>query len=116
MGAIPIFPPVKQFILPVSVALLLAACASTPEEDLSADLPPAPHSLDLGDNLEASEAVASDFTGCLEGGPCFVEGMQVDARRRFEAHSGRAWFLDPSTGRTIYKNGEIRSAARRPSA
>jgi hypothetical protein len=114
---------VRRFISPLflTVPFLLAACATEPagmSEEM--DLPPGPASLDLEDRWAGTgslpTAPGDDFTGCLEQGPCYVAGVQVDVRRRFEPHTGRVWFTDPATGRTYYEDGRPRSQRARPGA
>lgn len=125
----------RLFSLTASSALLLSACATqdqdqlTPLADAEDAVEAAKDALDtaagapqlgveqtalLKESIFVAAAIPNDvpgdFTGCYEEAlACFVGGDQVDVAVRFEPQSGRFWFLDPSSGNTYFADGELRT-------
>jgi hypothetical protein len=50
------------------------------------------------------------YTGCREQGGCFVGGKQVASRSDliYDRNDRRYYYVDRSTGRTYWENGEFR--------
>lgn len=55
-------------------------------------------------------AAVGYYTGCQEQGGCFVGGRQVADRSDmiYDQRAGRYYFVDRSTGRTYWDNGDFR--------
>lgn len=80
-------------------ALGAAAGAAIADDDLSGAL--------IGGALGAAVGY---YTGCQEQGGCFVGGKQVASRSEmvYDRNAGRYYYVDPSTGRTYWENGDFR--------
>jgi hypothetical protein len=80
-------------------ALGAAAGAAIADDDLSGAL--------IGGALGAAVGY---YTGCQEQGGCFVGGNQVATRDDliYDRNAGRYYYVDRSTGRTYWDNGEYR--------
>jgi hypothetical protein len=104
-------------------SLSLAACSSMDSMD------PSQRNAAIGGGLGAlaGAAIADDdlsgaliggalgaavgyYTGCQEQGGCFVGGKQVASRSDmiYDDRYGRYYYVDRSTGRTYWENGEYR--------
>jgi hypothetical protein len=80
-------------------ALGAAAGAAVADDDLSGAL--------IGGALGAAVGY---YTGCQEKGGCFVGGKQVAQRSdmTYDRGAGRYYYVDPSSGRTYWENGDYR--------
>jgi hypothetical protein len=80
-------------------ALGAAAGAAISDDDLSGAL--------IGGALGAAVGY---YTGCQEQGGCFVGGKQVASRSDmiYDRNAGRYYYVDASTGRTYWENGDYR--------
>jgi hypothetical protein len=80
-------------------ALGAAAGAAVSDDDLEGAL--------IGGALGAAVGY---YTGCREQGGCFVGGKQVANRGDlvYDRNDRRYYYVDRSTGRTYWENGELR--------
>ena len=80
-------------------ALGAAAGAAIADDDLSGAL--------IGGALGAAVGY---YTGCQEQGGCFVGGKQVAQRSdmTYDRGAGRYYYVDRSSGRTYWENGDYR--------
>lgn len=80
-------------------ALGAAAGAAVADDDLSGAL--------IGGALGAAVGY---YTGCQEQGGCYVGGERVADRSDliYDRNAGRYYYVDHSTGRTYWQNGEYR--------
>jgi hypothetical protein len=80
-------------------ALGAAAGAAIADDDLEGAL--------IGGALGAAVGY---YTGCREQGGCFVGGKQVASRSDliYDRNDRRYYYIDRSTGRTYWENGEFR--------
>jgi hypothetical protein len=83
----------------VGGALGAAAGAAISDDDLEGAL--------IGGALGAAVGY---YTGCREQGGCFVGGKQVANRGDlvYDRNDRRYYYVDRSTGRTYWENGEFR--------
>ena len=80
-------------------ALGAAAGAAIADDDLQGAL--------IGGALGAAVGY---YTGCQQQGGCFVGGKQVASRSdlQYDRNDRRYYYVDRSTGRTYWDNGEFR--------